>query len=36
MRAISGAGLSQHAVRFWMGANYTGFFDVDDIVVTWR
>jgi hypothetical protein len=25
-----------NAVRFWMGANYTGFFDVDDIVVTWH
>ncbi len=25
-----------NAIRFWMGANYTGFFDVDDIVMTWH
>ncbi|HKV50599.1 MAG TPA: hypothetical protein VJO52_05295 [Gemmatimonadaceae bacterium] len=25
-----------NAIRFWMGANSTGSFDVDDIVMTWH
>ncbi|MGH7648925.1 MAG: hypothetical protein ACREND_12460 [Gemmatimonadaceae bacterium] len=25
-----------NSIRFWMGSNYTGLFDVDNIIVTWH